>query len=66
MDNQKKNEDSNNKDSPKKDVFLVVRIIGYILMIFGSIAMFKNYSYDGTPFAFFGAGLVLYLIGKER
>ena len=66
MNEQNESVEKKTNDFWKKDIFIFVRSIGYLLMLFGSIGMFGNVIDDATPFAFFGFGLVLYLIGKEH
>jgi len=60
------NEDKKAKiEKSRKEFYLVVKWIGYLLMIAASLIMFRSSNFQSEPFAFFGLGLVCYLIGKD-
>jgi hypothetical protein len=66
MNNQNKEEKRKEESNFwNNDIFILIRSIGYLLMLFGCMGMFGNNFSDTTPFALFGLGIVLYLIGKE-
>lgn len=58
---------NNDNKTLNYNVFTILRVLGYILMLVASIMLIKDsIIVTAAPLGVFGLGLVSYLIGKEK